>query len=105
MLPVGDQDGDGDLEAAVRPLQGETMPEDARERGDHEAVQREGHGHGAKDEVHAGQSPVRALWDLELDETLEGEAGDHRGLRRQVGVPLHVEVELRRALTTGHTSD
>ena len=94
MLPVGDQDGDGDLEAAVRPLKGEPVPEDAREGGDDEAVQRQGHGHGAKDEVHAGQSPVRALWDLELDQTLEGEAGDHRRLRRQVGVPLHIEVEL-----------
>jgi hypothetical protein len=70
------------------------MAEDARERRDDEAVQREGHRRGAAHEVRGGEEPVRPFGDLQLDERLEGEAGDDRRLRRQVGVPLHVEVEL-----------
>ena len=37
---------------------------------------------------------MRVLGHLELDQALEGEPGDDRRLRRQVGEPLHVEVEL-----------
>ena len=65
----------------MRTLEGEAMAKHASKRGGAQAVEVKAHRSGAADKVARGEQPRTVLGDVNLDEGLEGEAGDDYRLR------------------------